>query len=147
VAAAAVLATLQGPAAAAAGNGASGPAAAQQELLALLLGHNARLPAQMAGALLQQGLAGKLPDGLTAKVSRLARCCLAAGSSLMILRKLSSLLFAQTVPPLLELDAQELHDPMAQQLCNLPKLKVLACRADKTLPLLLHVHAGTGQHG
>lgn len=73
VAAAAVLAALQAPAAA--GNGASDPAAApQQELLALLLGHNARLPPQEAGALLQQGLAGKLSDGLTAKVS-----CLAAG--------------------------------------------------------------------
>jgi hypothetical protein len=43
-------------------------AAAQQELLVLLLGQQAKLPQQQAQALLQQGLAGKLSDSLTAKV-------------------------------------------------------------------------------
>lgn len=59
VTAAAVLGNLSKPTAA---------AAAQQELLVLLLGQQARLPQHQAQALLQQGLAGKLSDSLTAKV-------------------------------------------------------------------------------
>jgi hypothetical protein len=43
-------------------------AAAPQELLVLLLGQQAKLPQQQAQALLQQGLAGKVSDSLTAKV-------------------------------------------------------------------------------
>lgn len=68
VVAAAVLAACIGTEPAAAAAAAAAKSAAQQELLVLLLGHKASLSQQQAGALLQQGLAGKLSDSLTAKV-------------------------------------------------------------------------------
>jgi hypothetical protein len=79
IAAAAVLANLgatSGAAAAAAAAVAATPAAmsaqpaaaAQQELLLLLLDRQPQLPQQLAVSLLQQGLAGRLADRLTAKV-------------------------------------------------------------------------------
>jgi hypothetical protein len=80
VAAAAVLASVavadsQGagaqPRGAVAAAAAAGQAAAQQELLVLLFHQHPKVPQQLASALLEQGLRGKLPDSLTAKVGHL----------------------------------------------------------------------------